>query len=316
MIEIGSRLRPFSHQPGIRCLLPRSGGVVRCYPTRLILPSREIYLPYEGRVEGFTVVQDLERDCVTVFHRHMTCHILPDEQVIFGKHPHSLTFQGPRYDFGASKKLEMESLRKRCDVREMIPLWIRLGQGFSLPAIPLDSQGCFSLLAKLQELVACKHHDALFPLLRDLFLVGFEGMMVPRAEDTDFQGIIPKEIGPSINDPLYLLQEGASCLRSLFLHTEGNHVTLLPHLPSPLVSGRIVRERFGCGEISLAWQKKMIRQVEIYPSQSGEIHLHFPSSVRSYRIRARGERAAQRMDSMSPLVLSQGIPYLLDQFVS
>src|SRR5262245_58221131 len=75
-IEIAERLHPFTTRPGTPFLLPLSSYRVRVYPTLVAIDDMSGPLPKEtatirwevtGPVEGFTVVQELERCEIKVF---------------------------------------------------------------------------------------------------------------------------------------------------------------------------------------------------------------------------------------------------------
>lgn len=74
-IAIARRLRPFSHQPGVTCLLPQSTWQVCVFPTRIeMMPvggeEKEkvvLHLCLQGPVDRFTLELDLERGYLRVF---------------------------------------------------------------------------------------------------------------------------------------------------------------------------------------------------------------------------------------------------------
>lgn len=74
-VKIRAYLRPFSHQPGSKLLIPKSPWKAVVFPTRLEISdltsedktSTIIDFTMEGPVKLFTVMQDLERSWVRVF---------------------------------------------------------------------------------------------------------------------------------------------------------------------------------------------------------------------------------------------------------
>jgi hypothetical protein len=73
-IEIAERLHPFSHLPGIKCLLPLSWWQVEVFPAGLQFQSlvdpnhkMQVSLSVSGPVEEFTAEVDLEKGAIRVF---------------------------------------------------------------------------------------------------------------------------------------------------------------------------------------------------------------------------------------------------------
>ena len=72
--SLTNAIRPFSHLPGESSMLPKSSWSVTAYPTRVELENLgeakekiSFLLELEGPIEGFTLMQDLERNFVRVF---------------------------------------------------------------------------------------------------------------------------------------------------------------------------------------------------------------------------------------------------------
>lgn len=255
MLKIKEKLRPFSHVPGTRCLIPGTNKVVQAYPTKLLLDGKEY--PLDGPVKQFTLCQDVERRCCVVFSEKYRLYIWPNGEVKKQKPP--IVFQ-ERLFLGCTKKMEWEMMKRRCDMCEIFPLWFQLGQ--------MEAKGSFSLLDECAQ----KRDVASFT---KLFRVGFGSMMVPRRKDEDFLGLCEDEVQ---GDPAILLSEGFRIIRSLFL--DGNQV--LPHLPPEFPSGKLLTET-----IDLEWTKKQIRRV--FVRSKTEPKLQFPKKIKRYRVTKKGE---------------------------
>ena len=93
MLSIAERLRPFSHQPGTLCLIPGTTFVVEAFPALVRIREfsgellKELPVDVSGPPEQFTVMQDLERGCVTLFSEQYHFHILPSLEIVFQKTP-------------------------------------------------------------------------------------------------------------------------------------------------------------------------------------------------------------------------------------
>ncbi|MCH9610805.1 MAG: hypothetical protein S4CHLAM81_10120 [Chlamydiales bacterium] len=250
MLTIKERLRPFSHTPGSRCLIPRSEVVVQAFPTKLIVGDKEYQL--EGPVKQFTLMQDVQRCAVVVFSEKYRLWVWPDGSVSEKRPP--LVSQ-ERLFLGCTKKMEWEMVKRRCDMREILPLWFSLGQ--------FEKSGSF------EPLDSC---DSLEQFER-LFRSYFEQMMLPRSEDHDLLGYFDQKV-----DPSYLLAQGYRQIRKLFL--DGDQV--LPNLPPELHCGKLLTET-----IDLEWSKKQIRRVIVRAKEAPK--MHFPKKIRRYRVTKKGE---------------------------
>ncbi len=265
MFKIKERLRPFSHLPGARCLIPGTSTEVVAYPTKLIVGGKELLLGVEGPLKTFTLMQDVERGCVTIFSEKYCMHIWPDGEVSEKKPPAG---NPERLFLGCTKKQEWEEMKRRIDMCEIFPLWFQLGQ-------KMEAKGSFSLLEECQEAVASHRPERIVPAFKRLFQVGFGGLMVPRRRDEDFQGICLDEVE---GDTAILLSEGSRLIRSCFL--EGEH--LLPNLPPEFPAGKLCTD-----QIDIEWTKKQVRRVVV--RSATEPTLIFPRAIKRYRVTKKGE---------------------------
>ncbi|NGX62217.1 MAG: hypothetical protein K940chlam9_01711 [Chlamydiae bacterium] len=319
MIQIASRLRPFSHLPGIASLIPGTEYVVRGFPALLRVENLEGEVLKEMPVEGegpFTLQLDLERGCVTYWNSLRRLHILPTLEVVEKKCP-PLPETSPheRLSLGSHKKQEWELIRKREDFRDIFPFWFRLGSSFSLPKRDRGDVGMFSLLKECREAIEVHRPERILPAFQRLYRAGFGGMLVPRLQDTDFHGILPPDSPSPGASPLYLLQEGAQLIRSCFLTTKEDMVFILPNLPPEFPSGRFLHLSIdNLGELDLEWTKKQVRQIHLRAREAGEILLDFPSSLRLFRLRTKRGEKGKRLPCGEPFQIEPGTTYFLDQF--
>lgn len=295
---------------------------MEAYPARIFLKDfngkvvKEIILDVEGPLRHFTLMQDLERGCVTVFSEHYRFHLLPGGKISYAKHP-GLPPQAiqERLSLGSHKKQEWEGIRRRLDFRELFPIWFRLGSILSLSPRIEPNEGVFSLLEACREAIEAHQPEHVLPAFEKLFLAGFGGMFVPRLRDEEHQGILPAEAGEARGSPLYLLSEGADLIRSLFLVASDNEIAILPNLPPEFFAGRMLH--LLCppyGEIDLEWSKKTIRRLVFRAARDGEVHFHFRSSVKRYRLHRTLRDKGEVRTIGEPLEIKSGNTYLLDQF--
>lgn len=315
MIKIAGRLHPFSHVPKTRCLIPGTEVLVEACPALIRIGGKEVVLEIEGPLKNFTVIQDLERGCVTVFSEHYHFHILPSCEIVYTKNPHLPPLANQeRLSLGSHKKQEWEGIRRRLDFREIFPVWFRLGSLLKLPKRQEKDEGIFTLIADCGKAILAHQPEKILPAFRKLFLAGFTDLMVPRLQDEECQGILPFNMPLAKSSPLYLLTEGAELIRSLIFLSSGNELALLPNLPPEFFAGRMVN--LACppyGELDIEWTKKEIRRLEFRAAQEGELHLHFPSSLKHYRVRSSKRERGEKRSCGDPLEIKSGCRYLLDQ---
>lgn len=75
-ITVALRYCPFSHSPGVKCVLPGSSISLQIYPTQILIvdlstglqePLATLYCEMEGPVHKFTILQNLEQGWIEIF---------------------------------------------------------------------------------------------------------------------------------------------------------------------------------------------------------------------------------------------------------
>ncbi|HNA62123.1 MAG TPA: hypothetical protein PKW79_03505, partial [Rhabdochlamydiaceae bacterium] len=201
-----------------------------------------------------------------------------------------------RLSLGMHKALDWELVCRRRDLREIFPLWVRLGQ--MVPA----AEGSFQLFRSFDKLEVVKAYTK-------FFMTRFEGLLMPRLEDRDHQGITAE--GKVTGSPLALLIDGARHIRSLFF----DDWSFLPCLPPEFHAGRFVHFRTREGDtIDFEWSKKLLRRVVIHSGISRKISPSFQKSLHSYRLRSSLKEKGIRKKVEEPLDLQTGQTLYLDRF--
>jgi hypothetical protein len=331
-IEIAQRLRPFSHVPGATCVLPKSVWQVQVFPTKLLFNNLqngkqlEFPIALKGPMHGFTVELDLEKAHVRVFGKtpdgFVRYVIRRDEEGIVihvdKKSPQLLALAKDedayvpvpleRLSLGIHKAQDAELICKRHDLKEIFPLWHRLGR--LIPSVPSKKVGTLALLEQCRKQALAGDKEDLAASFLNLFDAGFSSLLTPRLRDEQFQGLIPdlSEI-PAGSSSLPLLSEGAALIRSLFLQESPNELALLPCLLPEFHSGRLTSP-----EISLEWSKKLLRCVILRPSTSREVRLILQKPLDSFRLRTSLRERGRVLTRDEPLQLTAGKTLFLDRF--
>lgn len=327
--------------------------------TSLVDSSQQwvITLGVLGPMEGFTAEMDLEKGGVRVFgmtqkgyvRYHIRsqekgiclefdkvpeggieyfCHQTQQKELILDKHAVLLNVgnnaeQRPvtkeRLSLGIHKAQDWELMCRRCDLKEIFPIWLRAGQ-LTPPFLQAPiATGTLRLLMQCEQAIAQADSAAVLPLFLSLFRTAFSGMMTPRLQDEAFQGILPQETIALDLFAVPILCMGAELIRSFFFKEESpQNWTFLPCLPSAFASGRFVGISTAFGEtIALEWAKHRLRKVVIHTASARSVQLQFPRSISSVRLRT--SRASQGKtlplkEGMLLLELKAQQVLLLDRF--
>lgn len=347
-IQIAERYLPFSHQPGIRCLIPFSFYGLQIFPTHLKFfdmreyPSSligEVELQHQGPIKEFIVTLDLERGRVTVagknregyfrYHlalvdeklsfclekgnislscRNISLNILPAEKKSLLSRNLSSL---ERLSLGGHRKQEDELIRRRGQMEDILPLWHRLG--LLLPEI---STVPYSGVASFLKQVGQGNPNEYLDPFRLIWETGFEGLFSPMLEDQLHQGIeYPPIESKSGLSPLSLLTEGTGLIRSLFVQSNDKEIFILPRLPREFHCGRMTSIELPSGSLSIEWSKKEIRRHFFTPKESGEYHFSYPH-VKTFRLRKSRKEFGKRLDVKEILTLEAGSKYSFDNFES
>lgn len=339
-IELRSRLLPFSHLPGVECVVPFSEYSIQIYPALLRIQSlrdskkvEEIPLNVIGPVKNFVVIQNLEKGEIgvfgetnfgllryTIFSLERQLYVIVKKQLqgsLLSK-PSSLLVEcttkslaessSERLHLGQHKALDWELVKRRRDLREIFPVWHRLGQ-ISLEETCVRDH---SLFQDCYDAVMERKKEAIPIAFHTLFSAGFQGILVPRLEDSDYQGFPLPPLAK--NKALTLLTEGSKLIRSLFLSINNDEIELLPVLPSEFVSGKLCNFQFSLGSVDLEWSKRIPRRMVFKALSSGSLTIIFPKNIRKARLRLNDNDKGVMVSSRALLDLEQGTHYYFDQF--
>lgn len=230
--------------------------------------------------------------------------------------PYQLPLACDRLSLGNHKAQDWELVKRRLSLAEIFPCWHRLGQ--LVPPMPVDSlsEGTLSLLDTCQATFDQERPEHAEQKWMNLFLAGFNGLLAPQLEDTNYQGLT--SLNPLFSthiSPLVLLSEGARLIRQLFVQQFKEKIHILPYLLPSLSSGRLLNVSLeGGGRLSLEWTKKTIRQLILYVEQEQHLTIKFRSHVRSYRLRQNLKDKGERKECSSSLSLKKNCYYFFDNF--
>jgi len=286
-IKIAEKLRPFTHRPGMKIPVPGSQLILQAFPTLLRVFQegeviQEIPLRVSGPVKEFTAQLDLEKGKIHVWGRGFRVAVFAGKNGIqmrvkkgafdnIGSEEPVLEARDfERLSLGSHKSQDWDGVTKRNNPVEYFPIWFRLGQ--LIPPVPCEAAGGTLSLLKSD-----------FDSLCALWHAGFEGMLSPRLEDSDFQGFdLPPASSQSTPTPL--LSEGWKKIRELFFRETDEQMFILPKLPKEFHCGRLVGVKTIDGvTLNIEWSKKQLRRMEIYSPNDRNVMMNFPKPLKSYR---------------------------------
>lgn len=330
-IKIALRLRPFSHEPGTSCPIPHTSWEAKIYPTKIFFrdlgSSKEetLSLPITGPVKGFTIVLNLEKECIEVFgfaqKSYFHYYIMPKgNKLVLQFHKgkeillpfaiiHSQPINKERLSLGIHKQQDWNLVCRRKLMTEVFPFWLRLSQMIPKGPIPKKHWGNFALMGKEVEKKEIVEHFSL------LFQTTFQGILSPRVNDENYLGILPDETIPVDVSPIGLIHEGAQKIRQIFFREEGDDLFILPELPPEFHAGRFVflQTKFG-DRIDLEWAKKQIKKINIFPKKTRGIKLHLQKAIHSFRVRRHLHEKGEKYKSRDRLEVNENQPLFLDRF--
>lgn len=299
-ISIADRFRPISHEPGIHFPVPYSHFAVEIYPSRLhfySLTDRETFsreLDAKGGIENFTALCDLERGVITVSFKSegefLRYKIFYDNQIHVERDVSGLALPlmkpAERLSLGSAKKQQVEKIRGRMDLEEILPLWFMLGQ-----AMPKTAS--FPALESLNQVLT-------------LFQSSTKGLFVP---DMD-RHVLFGEGAPSASSPLQMLNGMAQTIRAFFFEEKEGVQHILPRKLEGLDAGRLTGLHFSLGTIDIEWSKHQLRRVVVHAEKNGVLDLILPKNVQSFRLRpSLSEKASRQLD------ITAGSDYFFDTFI-
>jgi hypothetical protein len=346
-IDIADRLKPFSHTPGHEAIIPGTTWKAKVFPTALLLEDvqsnqkKELFWDLKGPMKDFTVEEDLEGKSLRihgqslfgyfrlVLRKEGTSLVLNFEktpaQGIAASGLVETVFQRgdvlslekdleickplskERLFLGVSKQKEWGSIRKRRDLKEILPLWHR--SGLIAPCKEIKNKwACL-----LKQAITKKQSEEASDLLLQTYLAHFSEGLVPRKRDEEFQGIGFLE--EQISSAYHLLAEGSFLIRSLFFQETEESISILPCLPREFVSGKMIHIQAKNGStFHLEWTKHKLRRMCIKSMDSSSLKLCFPKEIQSYRKKTSLKDPGKILGRDDLIEVSKGETVWLDLF--
>ncbi len=212
---------------------------------------------------------------------------------------------------GNHKAQDWSLIKRRNDLKEIMPIWLKMGQ-----LVPITDEvlweGTASLLKTCEEALKKGDITKVLEPFSNLFHIGFNGIMTPRLFDLQHQGFDLPAVSPN-SSPLLLLSYGAKLIRSLFIQFKGQTLNILPNLPVEFHTGRFLHVKLeNVGIVDLEWSKKMIRRMIFFAETDGFIDIKWQKDIKRFRITE--NLKAEVFEVNSPIKVEKGKIYYFDRF--
>lgn len=306
-IKIAQRYAPFSTSYGVKVPILRTDWTVKVYPTLWVFSSKnqsfEVKLPLSGPFANHLCLLNAEKGFIEISGKALEGYFRL--QIIGGKKLEIRVkkmpkFLKPIYDqsaldqvivkplvqikerlaLGNNKKQDIDAIRSRQDLAEILPIWHKIS-GF-YPEKP------FSALLDLQ-------------IMSSTFFREFSGIFCPDSDPYHLN------IAKAISQPF---SYGPSLIRSLFLESEGSCLHFLPKMLFPFGKMTDISVE-GIGVISFEWSKKKLRRLEIQSAHTKEICL---KSRDLKKARLKKSKESKNILLNHPICLEANHLYLFDRF--
>jgi hypothetical protein len=220
-----------------------------------------------------------------------------------------------RLSLGSHKAQDWDLLQRRSDLKEIFPLWLRLGQLVPRGS-PEKNGGTALLLSRCGEVVEAKNKLEVVPSFLNLFHAGFEGMLTPRLRDTQHQGLgVPPLEKNQYGSPLVLLSLGAELIRSLFVKAAKDELHVLPALPPEFHCGRYINiECREMGILDIEWTKKTIRRMVLHSTVDRKLVVSLQKRIKTYRLRESNKDRGKIIHAGADISIQSGKSYFFDNF--
>lgn len=354
-INIAGRFFPFSHRAGTHVLIPKTQIVAEIYPSFIRFHNCEsptIYeldIQTEGYIDGFTIIQDLEKHLIRVFGTSSNGYISYELQYSQGyiilhltraKNPLNLIFQGksetvlpkgklelvsvtkyvdlalPRLAFGVHKLQNIDHIAMRRDLREIIPFLYRIGKLSPTDLRDIKPGTTHELVQKIRDRIEGRDKIGLTLALREFFCIAIRDLFVPQLFDYRLQGSFTPPNPSKLYYDTNLLSQTAGLIETLFLEERGDSLFFLPLLLPTLHAGRFVNlstqaKRY---TLDMEWRSHKLRKVIFYSYETYEYHLILPKPLRTFRMKSSKKDPGIVVHSGDLISVKKDSNYFFDRF--
>jgi hypothetical protein len=370
-IKIADKKVVFSHEAGTYALIPLTNVSVTIFPCKIAIANKEIYFPtLKGPVDDFTIMQDLEKGFITVYgttiegyfryrlfsyDNNIRMHfeklwqptielaiksrfkkekISVKEKGFLDININHFTFAKGQeiLSLGVNKTLDINLVQRRCDMKEILPLWLFIGSTMNFKEENHD--GNMALLHDITKLIDNNQKHLLENSFMSAFKASFDGMFVPKLFDDKWLGILHQnsKVNPGLkaweyfilegvsskrinkkHNPFLILQEGSKLIRKMFFQQDKDSIYILPALPTAFTSGKFINIKCNnIGTLHLQWSKGIPFYMIFTANLDYDLKIVWPRGIKTLRLR--GENMKKKISALDNIKVKQGKTYLFDRF--
>lgn len=354
-ITISSRFFPFSHRAGTHVLIPKTEIVVEVYPSRVnffscgSIDGYKMDIQTEGYVNGFTVVQDLERQVVRVFGVSTNGYISYELKFFEGyivmdllrsRIPLNIIFQAkkhtvlpkrhlqlfpvkeyitcplPRLAFGIHKSQNIDHMAIRKDLREILPFLYRIGKSYPKHSVPIQPGTTKELVQKIRESIHARDKIGTTEAFHEFFAIAIRDLFVPQLFDYRLQGLFTPPETSKLYYDTSLLSIVSELIENLFLQEQGNSISLLPLLLPILHAGRLLtfNSPDNSYTLDMEWRSHKLRKVIFCSHDTRMYHFLLPKPFCNFRLRSSKEDPGIICYSGDLISVRKNSTYFFDRF--
>ncbi|MFA6119113.1 MAG: hypothetical protein WCT85_04020 [Parachlamydiales bacterium] len=212
--------------------------------------------------------------------------------------------------FGVLKKQDIELIKKREDLLEILPFIFMLSQ-YYLDTSAYASKNVF--IENLKTLMQNNEKILLEEALHNVYKALFFDAFVPRANDEEYQniGIFKEEPGVS---PVMVFSELYRIIKSLLINEDADGLYLLPCLLVSLHHGKAVNLKVSFGLVDLEWSKKILKKVVIRSADDLKIKLNLQAKIKNFRLKEDEQGKGKICQNSDEITLKKNRVYYLDNF--
>lgn len=218
-----------------------------------------------------------------------------------------------KLSFGQHKAQDWELVVKRKNPQEYLPFWFSLGQLSPLREIDDHKPPILEHLFAAKKALRSSEKEDFLQKLHEIFLCGFQGLLVPLQEEQGFSGLNLSSAEPSQKHCYEILHYGYQLIKEMILSIDSEKITFLTNLPSLFHSGRALNFSLCDSLFDIEWSKKILKKVHLTVFTKKNYFFSFQNSLKTFRLKEKSSKKGSIHSCFEPLTLEPGF-YTLDQF--
>ena len=348
-IKIRQKFYVFSHKLGGSFLLLNSNYFVKIFPGLLEFVDLntkkdfKIQLFFEGPIKNFTISQNLKNGEIKVSFQtkngFLSYKIIKREEflIYFERVPSNkieLKFDKIRkisskdeillpinpicdkkptefLSFGIHKKPEIELIKRRENLLEILPLIFLYSQFFSDIKSACIRKKC--IVRELTNKIINREKKDLEQSFLNVLNAHFFEAFIPRVNDEDYQNIVPFVDEKDAN-PLHILRKLFYIIKLILIEQKPDEIFILPCLLTSFHQGRALNIQTNIGSFDIEWSKKLLKKLIFRPSKDVKIKLNFQSKLKTYRLKTHLKEKGKIFKNKEIIFFEKNKTYFFDKF--